>query len=103
MLDPQHLTTLHASAACYGDSFTLYFIVDTICTNNNKAKLNSVAWVFEGTIRQIDRRLSEYLVPTFSYRGHVVSVTDPYGRNLAFLDWSRYFLFQVAPQLYSRG
>jgi hypothetical protein len=26
-----------------------------------------------------------------------------YGRNLGFLDWSRYFLFQVAPQLYSRG
>jgi hypothetical protein len=34
---------------------------------------------------------------------HVVSVTDPYGRNLGFLDRSRYFFFQVAPQLYSRG
>jgi hypothetical protein len=33
----------------------------------------------------------------------VVSVTDPYGRILGFLDWSRYFFFQVAPQLYSRG
>jgi hypothetical protein len=33
----------------------------------------------------------------------VVSVTNPYGRNLAFLDRSRYFFFQVAPQLYSRG
>jgi hypothetical protein len=29
----------------------------------------------------------------------MVSVTDPYG----FLDWSCYFSFQVAPQLYSRG
>jgi hypothetical protein len=26
-----------------------------------------------------------------------------YGRNLGFLDRSRYFFFQVAPQLYSRG
>jgi hypothetical protein len=31
----------------------------------------------------------------------VVSVTDPYGRILGFLDRGRYFFFQVAPQLYS--
>jgi hypothetical protein len=30
-------------------------------------------------------------------------VTDPYGRILGFLDRSRYFFFQLAPQLYSRG
>jgi hypothetical protein len=40
-------------------------------------------------------------VPTFADRGsHVVSVTDPYGRILDFLDQSRYFFFQVAPQFY---
>jgi hypothetical protein len=33
----------------------------------------------------------------------VVSVTDPYGRILGFLYRSRYFFFQVAPELYSRG
>jgi hypothetical protein len=33
----------------------------------------------------------------------VVSVTDPYGRILGFLDGSRYFFFQIAPQIYSRG
>jgi hypothetical protein len=33
----------------------------------------------------------------------VVSMTDPYGRIFGFLDQSRYFFFQVAPQLYSRG
>jgi hypothetical protein len=33
----------------------------------------------------------------------VVSVTDPYGRILGFLDRSRYFFFQVARQLHSRG
>jgi hypothetical protein len=44
------------------------------------------------------------LVPTFANRGcHMVSVTDPSGRILGFLDQSRYFFFQVAPQLYSRG
>jgi hypothetical protein len=32
---------------------------------------------------------------------NVVSVTDPYGRILGFLDRSRYFFFQVTPQLYS--
>jgi hypothetical protein len=34
---------------------------------------------------------------------HVVSVTDPYIRNFDFLDRSRYFFFQVAPQLFSWG
>jgi hypothetical protein len=33
----------------------------------------------------------------------VVSATDPYDRILGFIDRSRYFLFLVAPQLYSRG
>jgi hypothetical protein len=54
--------------------------------------------------RPSDRRLSATLVPTYADREcHVVSLTDPYGRNLGFLDRSRYFFFQVAPQLYSRG
>jgi hypothetical protein len=36
----------------------------------------------------------------FADRGcRVVSVTDPYGRNLGFLDRSRCFFLQVAPQL----
>jgi hypothetical protein len=42
--------------------------------------------------RQSDRRLSAKLVPTFPDRGcHVVSVTNPYGRILGFLDRSHYF------------
>jgi hypothetical protein len=53
--------------------------------------------------RLSDRRLSAKLVLTFVGTGRrVVSATDPYGRNLGFLDQSR-FLFQVAPQLYSWG
>jgi hypothetical protein len=51
-----------------------------------------------------DRRLSAKLVTTFADRGcYVVSVADPHGRILVFLDRSLYFFFQVAPQLYSRG
>jgi hypothetical protein len=48
-----------------------------------------------------DRRLSAKLVPTFADRG--VSRWILYGQNLGFLDRSRYFFFQRAPQLYSRG
>jgi hypothetical protein len=37
----------------------------------------------------------------FATRGcHVTIVTDPYGCILGFIDWSRYFFFEVAPQLY---
>jgi hypothetical protein len=54
--------------------------------------------------RPRDRCLSAKLVLTFEGRGcHVVILTDPYGRNLGFLDRSRYIVIQVAPQLYSRG
>jgi hypothetical protein len=51
------------------------------------------------------RCLSVKLVPTLPDRGcHLVSVTDLYDSNfLGFLDRSRYFFFQVVPQLYSRG
>jgi CBS-domain-containing membrane protein len=49
-----------------------------------------------------DRRLSAKLLPTFTDRRcHVVYVMDTYGHILGFLDRSRYFFFQVAPQLYS--
>jgi hypothetical protein len=69
-----------------------------------KKKKNSVAWVCVRTYLPSDRRMSTKLMPTFADRGcHVVSVTDPYGRILAFLARSRYFFFQVVPQLYSRG
>jgi hypothetical protein len=55
--------------------------------------INSAAWVR-------DRRLLAKLVPTFAVGCRVVSVTDSYGRILGFLERSRYFFFQVVPQLY---
>jgi hypothetical protein len=49
--------------------------------------------------RPSDSRLTAKLVPTFADRRcHVVTVTNPYGRILGFLDRSSYFFFQVAPQ-----
>jgi hypothetical protein len=54
--------------------------------------------------RPRDRRLWGKSVPTFADRRcHVVSVTDPQGCILDFLNRSRYCVFQVAPQLCSRG
>jgi hypothetical protein len=61
-------------------------------------------WSASELNRLRSRRLSAKLVPTFADRGcHVVSVTDSHGCILGFLDRSRYYFFQVAPQLYSRG
>jgi hypothetical protein len=54
--------------------------------------------------RLSDRRLSAKLVPTFADgECYMMSTTDPYCLILDFLNWSRYYFFQVAPQLYSRG
>jgi hypothetical protein len=68
-------------------------------------KLNSVALVYERTTpTERPPLLGKILEQTFADRRCcVVSVTDPYGNILGLLDRSRYFCFQVAPQLYSRG
>jgi hypothetical protein len=72
----------------------------TLMGLTSKTKIHGLSELY----RLSDHRLSAKLVPTFEDRGcHVVSVTDPYGRILAFLDRSSYFFFQVALQLYSWG
>jgi hypothetical protein len=54
--------------------------------------------------RPSDRHLSKKWMPTFADRGcHVVSVMDPYGRILGFLDRSRYFSIKQLLSLYLRG
>jgi hypothetical protein len=64
---------------------------------------HSNACVMSEVYRPRDRRLSAKLVTTFADRGcRVVSMTYPYGQILGFLDWSNYYYFQVAPQLYSQ-
>jgi hypothetical protein len=66
-------------------------------------KLNSVALVRERTIPTQRPPLVGEVSTNFCGGCHMVSVTDPYGRNLDFLDRSLYFFFQVALQPYSRG
>jgi hypothetical protein len=74
--------------------------VITICATKKTPWLESASELY----RPKDRSFSATSVPTFADGGcHVVRVTDPYGRILGFLDRSRYFIFQVAPQLDSRG
>jgi hypothetical protein len=75
------------------------------CSLKKKKKKNKTPRLESATelYRPRDFRLLAKLVPTSADRGcHVVTVTNLYGRILAFLDQSRYFFFQVAPQLYSR-
>jgi hypothetical protein len=74
-------------------------------TKIDKEEENYTPWPESASelFRPNDRRLLK-LVPTFADRGcRVVSAMDPHCRILGFLDRSRYFFFQVAPQLYSRG
>jgi hypothetical protein len=60
--------------------------------NNNNNKKTPWSESANELYRPSDRRLSAKWLSTFAHRGcHVVSVTDPYGRILGFLDRSRYF------------
>jgi hypothetical protein len=55
-------------------------------------KKNSMLCVRERTIPTERPPLVGEVMPTFEDRGcHVVSMTDPYGRILGFLDRNRYF------------
>jgi hypothetical protein len=73
----------------------------------DKSKKNSVALARKRTIpTELPPLVGEVskLVPTFADRRcRVVNATGPHGRILGFLDRSRYYFFQVAPQLHSRG
>jgi hypothetical protein len=69
-----------------------------------KKKRNSVALVHERATPTERPPLVGEVSANFADRGcRVVSVTDPYGRILGFLDRSRYYFFLVAPYLCSRG
>jgi hypothetical protein len=77
-----------------------------LCDRKEKqTKANSVAWVRERTIPTERLPLVDEVGTNFlRIEGcRVVSVTDPYGHILGFLDRSSCFFFQVAPQFYSRG
>jgi hypothetical protein len=60
--------------------------------NQKKTEENFMVWVRERTIPTEQPPLvGEVLLPIVDRGCHVVSVTDPYGRILSFLDRSRYF------------
>jgi hypothetical protein len=63
-----------------------------------KTKLNPVAWVRQ---RIIPTERPPLVGEDSVCR--VISATDPYRRILGILDRTRYYFFQAAPQLYSRG
>jgi hypothetical protein len=61
-------------------------------STNKKKKQNPWSESARELYRPSNRRLSAKWLPTFARRGcHVVSVMDPYGRTLGFLDRSCYF------------
>jgi hypothetical protein len=67
-------------------------------------KKTSLDLVRERTIPTERPPIVGKIVPTFADRGcWVVSATDPPVVNLFFFYRSRYYFFQVAPQLSSRG
>jgi hypothetical protein len=100
-----HLPTISAGIGnVWSEIFTPLRLHCIVLNLTKKTKLNSMAWVYERTIPTEGPLLvDEVSVNCCGWRCHVVSVTNPYGRNLDFLDRNRYFLFQVAPQLYPRG
>jgi hypothetical protein len=61
-------------------------------------KMNTVAWVRDRTIPT-----DKVSVNFCGEKYHVINTTDPCGRILDSLDFSHYYFFQIAPQLYSRG
>jgi hypothetical protein len=74
------------------------------CEHGNKTSGSIKTESASELYRPSDRTLSAKLVPNFADRGcHVVSLTDPYGRILGFLDRNCYYFFRVAPQLHSRS
>jgi hypothetical protein len=99
-MDIGHCRLLHSKAARRQSPTSDNFVHISEIKNNYTPWNESASELH----RPSDRRLPAKLVPTLVERGcHVVSVTDPYGRNLGYLNLSRYFFFQVAPQLYSEA
>jgi hypothetical protein len=63
-----------------------------------------MAWAHEQTVPTKWPPLVGEVNANFIDSGcHAVSMMDPYGHILGFLDQNRYFFFQVAPEVYSQG
>jgi hypothetical protein len=102
-----HENTSHAPIS-NGSLIIVTQLEDTcrFCIDDVLFSLKETPW--SGSVSELyrpsDRRLSAKLVPTFAdRRSHVVSVMDPYSHIIGLLDQSRYFFFQVVPQLRLSG
>jgi hypothetical protein len=96
---PKFFFSLNVLSNCTERKVCVYFFTELL-----SLFWNSVAKSASELYQPSESRLSAKLELTFKDRRfHVVSVTDSNGRILYFLDRNRYFFFQVAPQLYSRG
>jgi hypothetical protein len=103
---PSYFSTKHQERSQTNDHSLYWIYILKFTVTLAYAKKKQSPWLESASelYRPSDCSLSVKLLPTFAYTGcHVVSVTDPYGRILGFLDLNRHFLFQVAPQVYSRG
>jgi hypothetical protein len=80
---PEYIN-LNVSYVSFDPSFPIH--------KKKQNKKNSMVWVRERTIPNERPPLVGEVIAKFADRGcHVVSVTDPYGRILGFLDRSSYF------------
>jgi hypothetical protein len=99
-----HLNSTTFLEVCVPDALNCPFVdISFLLGPNTPLK---TAWPQSASelYRPKDSRLLAKLEPTFEDRGCCeVSTTNSYGRILGFIDRSRYFFFQVAFQLYSRG
>jgi hypothetical protein len=95
---PDHAVTPNWNLKCLNENMLLKLKKKT-------TKLHGLSPQANYTDRLSDRRLSAKLVRTLADRGcRVVSATvPPQSFNFGFLDRSRYFSIQEAPQLSSRG
>jgi hypothetical protein len=95
-----HITTFFILVLFCHSAFPFLLGGSQISTRKTTLRFSSP----QANYRPIDSHLLPKLVTTFTDRGcQVVRLTDSYSRILGFLDRSRYFCFQAAPQLYSRG
>jgi hypothetical protein len=89
-----------SSGGIYTGQFlgAIYATTEQWVWNSSKTKQNKqTPWSESASklYRSSDRRFSAKWLPTFADKGrHVVSVTDPYGRILGFLDRNRYFFIK---------
>jgi hypothetical protein len=85
----------------------IQFLTPYFCKIQLNIRKEEISWPESARTISTERQsiVSEVSANFCSYieECRVVRAADPYGSILGYLDRNRYFFFQVAPQLYSRG